>query len=80
MLKRLGALALLLLLLIPTAVFPSGDGDIPEAPPEKYYEPKHHGMPGGDEMTLPEVGPEEIPELNLNLLWSLLLQSLSLLP
>ena len=80
MLKRLGVLGLLLLLLIPTAVFPSGDGDIPELPPEKYFEPDlPHGIPG-DEVVLGKGTAEASTELDFRTLWRLIIRSLSLLP
>ena len=46
MFKHLGVLVLLLLLLVPAAVFPSGDGDIPEKPTPRLTDSgQPFGMP-----------------------------------
>jgi hypothetical protein len=66
--RRVCVLVLLLVLLIPTTVFPSsGDGDIPERRTSGYTESQ---------------GPFQIPESDLswNLIWSWIVEALSLLP
>jgi len=72
-LKRVGVLALLLLLLVPSVVFPhSGDGDIPEIKPSACV--------GSDALTLFELYVEGVDRSDWDLIWSLIVEALSLLP
>ncbi len=72
-LKRVGVLALLLLLLVPSTVFPhSGDGDIPEGKPNACV--------GNDVLTLFELYVERADGADWDLIWSLIVETLTLLP
>ena len=72
-LKRVGVLALLLLLLVPSTVFPhSGDGDIPENKPNPCV--------GNDDLTPFELYVEGTDRPDWDLIWDLIIEALSLLP
>ena len=72
-LKRVGVLALLLLLLVPSTVFPhSGDGDIPEIKPSPCI--------GNDDLTFFELYVEGTDRSDWDLIWDLIIEALSLLP